>query len=177
MTSCFQYLYYDWFCKALFCKEILEFWWNEPFGCEYTCLLFLHLKWIYWFFRIHLNFFNCFFTFWFFFILKNEHNVTNFAYVVVPRLHITHKDFQDYWTNSWRFMESIFFKNGILKNILKNGKNSYEFWKINKFIWNEILKYRNSDKSNFWLGMYVSYILEEHCNKIFLKISIEKQSS
>ena len=38
---------------------------------------------------------------------------------------------------SFRVIASSFFKNGILKKLKKNWKNSYGFWKMNKFIWNE----------------------------------------
>ena len=80
---------------------------------------FFHFKWIYWFFRIHMNCFNFFYAF------ENS------------RVHITHKNFSHNWTNSCTIIGSIFFRNRYFYKRKKNWKNSCVFWKINKFICNE----------------------------------------
>ena len=67
-------------------------------------------------------------------ILKNERNVTNFGYVCVPKFHIILKNFLNDCRNSCTpVIGSIYYQ----KRYFENWKNSYGFWKINKFIWSE----------------------------------------
>ena len=82
----------------------------------------------------------------FFLTLKNERNVANFGYVFVKKFHITSKNFPEDWSNGYTVLVSICFQNlNLLKRKKKkNWKNSYGFWKINKFIWNR-KKYRLTD--------------------------------
>ena len=42
--------------------------------------------------------------------LKNERKVANFGYILVPRFHITHKNFSGDWTNSCTVRAAIFYK-------------------------------------------------------------------
>ena len=89
---------------------------------------FINFKWIYWFFRINKLNISIFVTF--LNILKNERNVTNFGYVFVSRFHTTDKFFNLHGCSPNFFQQRF-------KKPKKNWKNSYRFWKINKFISNE----------------------------------------
>ena len=69
-------------------------------------------------------------------ISKIEYNVTNFEYVVVKKFHITKDNFRIIKLTVAQLWLQFIVKNRIFMNIKKNWKNSYRFWKINKFIWN-----------------------------------------
>ena len=53
--------------------------------------------------------------------------------VFIPIFHIIHKNFSGEWTNSCTVSLNFFQK----RYFEKRKKNSYGFWKINKFIWNK----------------------------------------
>ena len=87
---------------------------------------YFYFAWIYWFFRIHRNFFNCFYIFDLFWILKNKRNVVNFRCDFVATFHITHNNISGYWTNSCTIIALIFFHKQCFRECKK---------KLKKFIW------------------------------------------
>ena len=101
-------------------------------------------------------------------ILKNKRNVTNLAYVFVPRFHITRKNFPGYWSNSCTVIASIFFQKWYFEKRKKNFKHSYGFWKINKFIWNEkrmgylIIQWTILSFTNLLITFW-NYIMKNKC--------------
>ena len=93
--------------------------------------------------------------------LNNERNVTNFGYIFLTRFHVTHENFSGDWTKLQLFFFFFLFKNGIFANVKKNWKKSYEFWKINKFIWKKKKKYKSPDYllNNFFCQLIIFGII------------------
>ena len=112
---------------------------------KWPILLFISKEFVYfsefiWIFSIF------FYVTEFFLILKNERNITNCGYAFVTRFYSAPKNFPNDWTKICTVIAVIFFKNGIFIKVKRLEKNSYEFWKPKKLIWNEE-----------WLGYLIIY--------------------
>ena len=103
-----------------------------------------------WIFSISFRFWKFCWKFW-----KMDVTLRILDIFFVLTFYITQKNFLGDWTNSCTDIASIFLKNGILENVKKKRKNSYGFWKINKFIWNE----KNDKLPDYLLNNFFTNLL------------------